>query len=46
MLAGHFKVDNETGYGMPELREAIAHEAARLPQTGAEDQLSLGGSPL
>lgn len=34
MLAGHFEVDNRSGQGIPELREAIAAEAARLPQMG------------
>jgi len=34
MLAGHFEVDNQTGYGINELRDAIAAQAARLPQMG------------
>jgi internalin A len=34
MLAGHFEVDNRTGDGIPELRKAIAAEAAQLPQMG------------
>ena len=34
MLAGHFEVDNQTGRGVAELRDAIAGEAARLPQMG------------
>ena len=34
MLVGHFEVDNQTGQGIPELRDAIAGEAARLPQMG------------
>ena len=34
MLAGHFEVDNETGYGMEELRDAISRQAAQLPQMG------------
>ena len=34
MLAGHFEVDNQTGHGIPELRDAIAGQAARLPQMG------------
>jgi GTPase SAR1 family protein len=34
MLAGHFEVDNQTGLGIPELQDAIADQAARLPQMG------------
>ena len=34
MLAGHFEVDNQTGRGIKELKDAIAVEAARLPQMG------------
>ena len=34
MLAGHFEVDNQTGHGIKELKDAIATEAARLPQMG------------
>ena len=34
MLAGHFEVDNQTGHGIEELKDAIATEAARLPQMG------------
>lgn len=36
MLAGHFEVDNRSGAGLAELREAIAAEAAKLPQMGME----------
>src|SRR5262249_8430713 len=34
MLAGHYEVDNRTGQGIGELKDAIASEAARLPQMG------------
>lgn len=34
MLAGSFDVDNFTRSGIPELRDAIAHHASRLPQMG------------
>jgi internalin A len=34
MLAGHFEVDNQSGHGIKELRDAIAGQAARLPQMG------------
>ena len=34
LLAGHFEVDNETGRGIGQLREAIARQAALLPQMG------------
>lgn len=34
MLVGSFDVDNYTRSGIPELREAIARHAARLPQMG------------
>jgi internalin A len=34
MLAGHFEVDNQTGYGIKELRDAIAAHALHLPQMG------------
>jgi Leucine-rich repeat (LRR) protein/GTPase SAR1 family protein len=34
MLAGHFEVDNETGRGIPALREAIARMVELLPQMG------------
>ena len=34
LLAGQYEVDNRTGRGIPELREGIAAEAARLPQMG------------
>jgi hypothetical protein len=34
VLAGQYLVDNRTGRGIPELRAAIAAEAARLPQMG------------
>lgn len=34
MLAGFFKIDNRTGQGVPELRDAMAIEAGRLPQMG------------
>lgn len=34
LLAGWYKVDNRTGHGIPELRKAIAAEAAQLPQMG------------
>lgn len=36
LLAGHFAIDSRTGAGLAELREAIAAEAARLPQMGME----------
>ena len=36
MLAGHFEVDNQTGRNIEGLRDAIAGEAARLPQMGQE----------
>ncbi|HWT83929.1 MAG TPA: leucine-rich repeat domain-containing protein, partial [Candidatus Methylomirabilis sp.] len=39
MLVGHFEVDNRTGYGIPELRDAIAQHAARLPQMGQKISL-------
>ena len=38
ILAGHYEVDSRTGAGLPELRDAIAREAATLPQMG----LSIG----
>lgn len=34
MLAGHFAVDNESGMGIDELRNAIAEHASKLPQMG------------
>ena len=34
MLQGHFEVDNQTGHGIPELRDAIAKHVAQLPQMG------------
>ena len=34
MLAGEFEVDNRNGAGIEALREAIAKEAAALPQMG------------
>ena len=34
LLAGRYDVDNRTASGIPELREGIAAEAARLPQMG------------
>ena len=34
MLVGHFEVDNQTGYGLKELRDAVTEQAARLPQMG------------
>jgi internalin A len=34
LLVGQYEVDNRTGRGIPELREGIAEEAARLPQMG------------
>jgi internalin A len=34
MLAGRFEVENSTGDGISELRQAISHEAAQLPQMG------------
>jgi internalin A len=34
LLAGFFEVDSRTGQGIPELRQAISEEAARLPQMG------------
>ncbi|GAA2191234.1 COR domain-containing protein [Micromonospora lupini] len=34
MLAGHYAVDSETNTGVSALRDAIAAEAARLPQMG------------
>jgi internalin A len=34
MLAGHFEVDNRTGHGIRALRDAIAEQAAQLPQMG------------
>ena len=34
MLAGSFEVDNSSGVGIPELREAIARVAAQLPPMG------------
>lgn len=34
LVAGQFEVDNETGQGLPELRQAIAAEVAALPQMG------------
>jgi internalin A len=36
MLAGSFEVDNRTGFGLAELRQAISRQAARLPQMGQE----------
>ena len=36
MLAGSFDIDNRTGAGIPRLREAIAQEAAELPQMGQQ----------
>ena len=36
MLGGYFDVDNRTNMGIARLREAIAHEAAQLPQIGRE----------
>ena len=45
MLAGHFEVDNQTGHGIPELRHAIAEQAARLPQMGQNDQLPMDRGP-
>jgi internalin A len=34
LLAGQYEVDNSTGFGIPELRDGIAVEAAQLPQMG------------
>ena len=34
MLVGNFAVDNQTGRGIANLREAIAQQASRLPQMG------------
>lgn len=34
LLAGHFEVDNRSGRGIPELREAIVRSSAQLPQMG------------
>lgn len=34
LLAGFFEVDCRTGEGIPEFRQAISQEAARLPQMG------------
>ncbi len=34
LLAGFFEVDCRTGEGIPEFRQAISEEAARLPQMG------------
>jgi internalin A len=36
MLAGHFEIDNQTGYGIKLLRNGIGTQAARLPQMGQE----------
>ncbi|MBV8282724.1 MAG: hypothetical protein JO347_11795 [Candidatus Eremiobacteraeota bacterium] len=35
MLVGNYEVDNRTGEGIPELKNAIRIEAARLPQMGS-----------
>lgn len=34
LLTGRYEVDNRTGHGIARLRDAIAAEAARLPQMG------------
>ena len=34
MLVGHLEGDNQTGYGIAELRNAVAEQAMRLPQMG------------
>jgi internalin A len=34
LLGGQFGVDNQSGFGLPELRDAIAADVAALPQMG------------
>ena len=34
LLAGQYEVDNSSGRGIPELRDSMAAQAARLPQIG------------
>jgi internalin A len=34
MLVGNFTIDSRTGTGLPELRDAIGQQAAKLPQMG------------
>jgi internalin A len=34
LLVGRYEVDNSSGYGVSDLREAIAKEATKLPQMG------------
>lgn len=34
LLAGHYEVDNRTGLGIPELKAAVASQAAALPEMG------------
>ena len=45
MLAGNFEVDNRTGAGIPELREAIGRAGGAVAPDGPADQPSLGSRP-
>ena len=36
MLVGHFEIDSQSGTGLSQLRQAIAQEAAHLPQMGQQ----------